>query len=103
MGHGVSYSILEEIETENAYKVLSEMKEDCVLPPECKDGVFTMMIADNIDRNEEIFSGEFSQNMKGKSLTHSLLQISHTSSENRKLATEVAKSEFSLEIYLAIR
>ena len=103
MGHGVSYSILEEIETENAYKVLSEMKEDYVLPPECKDGVFTMMIADNIDRNEEIFSGEFSQNMKGKSLTHSLLQISHTSSENRKLANEVAKSEFSLEIYLAIR
>ena len=103
MGHGVSYSILEEIETENAYKVLSEMKEDYVLPPECKDGVFTMMVADNIDRNEEIFSGEFSQNMKGKSLTHSLLQISHTSSENRKLANEVAKSEFSLEIYLAIR
>ena len=73
MGHGVSYSILEGIETENAYKVLSEMKEDYVLPPECKDGVFTMMIADNIDRNEEIFSGEFSQNIKGKSLTHSLL------------------------------
>ena len=68
----MSYSILEEIETKNAYKVLSEMKEDCVLPPECKDGVFTMMIADNIDRNEEIFSGELSQNMKGKSLTHSL-------------------------------
>ena len=53
MGHGVSYSILEEMETENAYKVQSEMEEDCVLPPECKEGVFTMMIADNIDRNEE--------------------------------------------------
>ena len=35
LGHGMSYSILEEMETENAYKVLSEMKEDCVLPPEC--------------------------------------------------------------------
>ena len=36
LGHGVTYSILEEMKTENAYKVLSEMKEDCVLPPECK-------------------------------------------------------------------
>ena len=26
------------------------MKEDCVLPPECKEGVFTMMIADNIEK-----------------------------------------------------
>ena len=69
----MSYSILEEMETENAYKVLSEMKEDCVLPPECKEGVFTMMIADNINRNKETLSGEFSQNMKGKSLIHSLL------------------------------
>ena len=69
----MSYSILEEMETENAYKVLSETKEVCVLPPECKQGVFTMMTADNIDRNEETLSGEFSQNMKGKSLTHSVL------------------------------
>ena len=34
----------------NAYKGLNEMKEDCVLPPECKEGVFTMMIADNIEK-----------------------------------------------------
>ena len=73
LGHGVSYSILEEMETENEYKVLSEMKENCVLPPECKEGVFAMMTADNINRNEETLSGEFSQNMKGKSLPHSLL------------------------------
>ena len=53
------------METENAYKVLSEMKEDCtLLPPECKEGVFTMMSADNIDRNEETLSGQFSRNMK---------------------------------------
>ena len=51
LGHDVSYSIIEEMETENAYKVLSEMKDDCVLPPECKEGVFTMMVADNIDKN----------------------------------------------------
>ena len=73
LGHGVSYSILEEMETENASKVLSEMKENCVLPPECKEGVSAMMTADNINRNEETLSGEFSQNMKGKSLPHSLL------------------------------
>ena len=53
LGHGVSYSIFEEMETENAYKGLSEMKEDCVLPTKCKEGVFTMMLADNIDRNEQ--------------------------------------------------
>ena len=90
----MSYSILEEMETENAYKVLSEMKQDCVLPTECKEGVFTMMIAGNMDRKEETLSGEFSQNMKGKSLTHSLLQISYISDENKKFATEVAKFEF---------
>ena len=75
LDHGVSYSIFGKMETENAYKVLSEMKEDCVLPLECKEKVFTMMIADNIDRNEEFLSGQFSQNMKGKSLTYSLLYI----------------------------
>ena len=69
LGHGMFYSIFKEMETENAYKVLSKIKEDCVLPPECKEGVFTMMIADNINRNEETLSGEFSQNMKGKRLT----------------------------------
>ena len=47
LGHDLSYSILKKMETENAL-VLSEMKEDCVLPPECKEGVFTVMIADNI-------------------------------------------------------
>ena len=73
LGHGTSYSILEEMETENAYKKRSEMKEACVLPPECKEEVFTRRIANNIDRNEETLSGEFSQNMKGKSLTHLLL------------------------------
>ena len=103
LDHGVSYSILEKMETENAYKVLSEMKEDCVLPLECKEEVFTMMIADNIDRNEELLSGKFSQNMKGKSLTYSLLYISYIFDDNTKFATEVAKFEFSLEIYLAIR
>ena len=62
-----------------------------------------MMTADIIDRNEGTLSGEFSQNMKGKSLTHLLLQISCISNGNTKFATEVAKFKFSLEIYLAIR
>ena len=73
LGHGVSYSILEEMETKNAHKVLNKIKEVCLLPPECKEGIFTKMIADEIDRNEEILSGEISQNMKEKRLPHSLL------------------------------
>lgn len=53
--------------------MLSEIKKDCVPPPECKDRVFTMAIAGNENRNEETLSGEFPQNLKGKRLTHSLL------------------------------
>ena len=91
------------MQTKIAYKVLSEIKEDCVLPLECKEVVFTRMIVDNIDRTEETWSGEFSQSMKEKSLTHSLLYISYISYENTKFATEVTEFELSLEIYLAIR
>ena len=75
LGHGGPSSILEKMETEIAYKVLSEIKEGCVLPSECKEVVFTRMIVDNIDRTEETLSGEFSQSMKEKCLTHSLLYI----------------------------
>ena len=66
------------METENRYKKLSEMKEDCVLPPECKEGVLTMMVAHNIGRNEKTVSGEFSQNMKGKRFnTFAAVDITH--------------------------
>ena len=82
--------------------MLSKMKENCVLPPERREGVFTMMIPDNMDRNGGTLSGDFSQNMKGKSLTHSLLSI-YISNDITKFATEVAKFEFSLEIYLTNR
>ena len=34
----------------NAYKGLNEIKEDSVLPPECKEGVFIMMIAGKIEK-----------------------------------------------------
>ena len=53
LGHGISYSMLEEMETENAYRVLWMKRESSVLPKECEDQVFRVMIADNIDCNEE--------------------------------------------------
>ena len=53
LGHGVSYSVLEEIETEAAISSLEKQK-DCVYIPEgfCSN-VFTMLVYDNIDRREE--------------------------------------------------
>ena len=77
LGHGMSDSILEEMKTENASKVLSEMKEDCLLPPECKEWVFTMMTAANIDRNEETKNEVFSECERKKFNTFAAADIIH--------------------------
>ena len=45
--------MLKEMETENAYQVLSEMKEDRIVPKECKEEIFTIMVADITDRTED--------------------------------------------------
>ena len=58
LGHGICYSLLEEMETENAYKVIDEQTEGVIIPKECKKNVLTVLVADNIDRKEETLSGK---------------------------------------------
>jgi len=60
LGHGISYTALMEIQTENAYMIVDQqMQSGCVLPVNCQKEVFTIYVADNIDRNEETLSGMF--------------------------------------------
>ena len=56
LGHGISASILEELATENAFRVLENQSEDSVLLHGVSNEVFTMTVHDNIDRNEETLS-----------------------------------------------
>lgn len=58
LGHGASYSMLEELDTENANKIVEEKEQGSViLPNGVQKEVFTMVVADNIDRREETLSG----------------------------------------------
>ena len=60
-GHGISYSMIEEIETEHALKVINKQKESRVIIPEgitadnCGSPI-ALMIADNIDNLESTLS-----------------------------------------------
>ena len=60
-GHGISYNLAKEIETEFALKVINEQTLNCVLiPDECKqldNPPVTLMVADNIDNLECTMSG----------------------------------------------
>ena len=53
MGHVVSYSILTEMHTENAYFIQKQESDDLILPI----NTATIHVADNIDRNEETLTG----------------------------------------------
>ena len=58
LGHGLSYSLLLEAQTENAYQVLEQqIAVDCILPNDCTNETFTVFVADNIDRQEETLLG----------------------------------------------
>ena len=60
LGHGVSYSLLMESQTENAFKILEEQIESgYIIPKDCQKEKFTIFVADNIDRMEETLSGKF--------------------------------------------
>ena len=55
----LSYSLLKEAETKNAFEIYEQqLKNDSIIPKKCKKDTLTIFVADNIDRNEEILSGE---------------------------------------------
>ena len=58
LGHAVSYSILTEMHTENAYNIQDHQQEDVILPLDSRKEAFTIYVADNIDRKEETLSGK---------------------------------------------
>ena len=58
LGHGVSYTKLSEIITEVAYSRINKNDGTVCLPEKCTKGSFTILVEDNIDRNEETLTGE---------------------------------------------
>ena len=64
LGHGVSYSLLMEAQTENAFQILDEQVVfGCIIPKECQPDTFSIYVADNIDRNKETLSGMNKSNL----------------------------------------
>ena len=60
LGHGISYTVLEEILTEVAYQKVQTLEDSQEpIPENIEKGVFTMIVEDNIDRLEETLSGLF--------------------------------------------
>ena len=58
LSHGVSFTVLMETHTENAYKILEQQLENTfILPLDCQREEYTTYIADNIDIKEETLSG----------------------------------------------
>ena len=60
MDHGVSYSILSEMHTENAYNIQEQQQQqDVIMPLNFGKEALSIYVADNIDRNEETLSGKY--------------------------------------------
>ena len=59
LGHGVCYSILEEIETETAISLIQIQRQmnSVYVPTDFVSQTFTTLVYDNIDRREETMSG----------------------------------------------
>ena len=58
LGHGVSYSILSEMLTENTYKVAEQQTDaDVILPEATAKEQSIIYVADNIDRAEKSLTG----------------------------------------------
>ena len=57
LGHGVSYSILSEMHTENAFSIQKQQLEEIFIPEDTVKKKFTVYVANNIDRNEETLTG----------------------------------------------
>ena len=59
LGHGMSLSMITEAQTERAYQIVeSQLKNGCLIPDDCRPELFTILVADNIDRLEETLSGQ---------------------------------------------
>lgn len=58
LGHGVSYSQVEEIDTALCVQKLSVSEGQAALPRDIHPGIFTTLAWDNIDRLEETTSGD---------------------------------------------
>ena len=59
LGHGVSYSVLQEILTEVAYRKTEHANtDDVTLPENCSREVFTILVEKKIGRLEETLSGK---------------------------------------------
>ena len=56
LGHGISYSKLQEILSEVAYEKIENKVDKMPLPDCCVEEAFTGLIEDNIDRLEEKLS-----------------------------------------------
>ena len=57
-GHGISYTLLMEEQTKNAYQLIEQqLCTGCVIPKESVPDSFTIFVAGNIDRQEETLSG----------------------------------------------
>ena len=57
LGHGVSYSIISEMHTENAFRIQEQQLDEIVIHEDTVKEKFTVYVADNIDRNEETLTG----------------------------------------------
>ena len=59
LGDGISRSLVEELYTENAYRVMGQQNDGNVaLPPGTKKETFTLAVYDSIDRQEETLPGK---------------------------------------------
>ena len=58
LGHGISFTKLSEITTEVAYSTINKCLSGMLfLPEQCHKHQFTMIVEDNIDRNEQTLTG----------------------------------------------
>lgn len=64
LGHGISYTALQELLTEVAYEKTESVDQNKIcLPDNCHAEVFTILVEDNIDRLEETLSGKYFLNV----------------------------------------
>ena len=96
-GHGVSYDLVEEIETEYALKVINEQRENrVVIPPivtqEETRSTVALMVADNIDNLECTLSGSgTSHRVNSILVTEQKERESGHGSDDNEYAPPVAK------------